>query len=162
MERKISSSFTEFYKVYSILCVVVFAGLFGLGFFSYLEFPASLFIFLAFAVNLFLVYDFWRMKDVEITDSGLIITERFFFTQKSIFVPFDKIEKVGNRLWWLGNKRRATIKFTEPCEFGDEICFIAKGFSRMAQREIIEEINRTVIRSRTEERLKAAFHELNN
>jgi len=162
MERKISSSFTEFYKVYSILCVLMIPAFFAMGFFRLLNFPFSLFMLLIFALNLFLVYDFWRMKEVEIVDAGLIITDRFFFTQKSIFVPFDKLETVNNKLWWLYNNRRTTIKFTEPNEFGSEICFISKGLTRVKHAEIIEELNRTIIRNKTEERIKAAFHQLNN
>lgn len=162
MERKISSSFTEFYKVYSILCIVLFVGIFGFTYFDFFDFPFSLFILLAFGVNLFLAFDFRRMKEVEITEAGLIITDRFFFTQKSIFVPFEQIENANNKLWWLGNKKRISIKFTENTEFGNEICFIAKGFTRMAQVEIIEELNRTIIRNKTADRIKSAFQQLEN
>ena len=80
MERKISSSLTEFYKVYSILSIVLLAGLFTFGFF----------------------------------------------------------------------------------EFGKEVCFISKGFTRLTPTEIIEELNRTVIRSRRNELINSALRQLNN
>jgi hypothetical protein len=162
MERKISSSFTEFYKVYSILSILLIAGFLASGFFEIVDFASLIFVLLIFVLSLFFVIDFWRMKEVEITDAGLIVTDRFFFTQKSIFVHFEKIENANNKLWWLGNKRRTTIKFTENTEFGNKICFIAKGFTRMAQVEIIEELNRTIIRNKTADRINAAFHQLDN
>lgn len=95
------------------------------------------------------------------TDAGLIITERFFFTQKSIFVPFEQIESVNNRLWWLGNKKRTTIKLLEETEFGKEILFISRGFTRINQAEIIEELNRAVLGSKNAERLNSAPSPLN-
>ena len=158
MERKISSPFTEVFKVYSILSIIFLIGIIGFGLFGFSDFPIV--VFLALGVSLFLAFDFWKMKEVEITDEGLIITERFFFTQKSIFVPFEKVENANSKLWWLGNKKRTTVKFTEPTEFGQEIRFISRGFTRFAQTEIIEEINRAVYRTRIDGKIDRAFNQL--
>jgi hypothetical protein len=102
------------------------------------------------------------MKEVEIADAGLIITERFFFTQKSIFVPFEQIESADNRLGWLGNKKRTTIKFLEETEFGKEICFICRGFTRSNQASVIEQLNRAAIRSKNPNGLNPMPDDLNN
>ena len=162
MERRISSSFTEFYKVYGIFSVLILVAFVGLPFFNPFDWQFSVFMFAALFINLFFAFDFWQMKEVEITEAGLIITDRFFFTQKTIFIPFEQIESVNNKLWWLGNNRRTSIKFTENTKFGKEISFISKGFTRTTQAEIIEELNRTIIRSKRNDRINAAFHQLDN
>lgn len=94
------------------------------------------------------------------TDAGLLVSSRKFFNQQTIFVPYEKIETVKNKFWWLGNKKRVSVKFTENTEFGEEISFISKGFSLISQAEIVEELSRTVIRNKTSEKIKSAFYEL--
>ncbi|MGC2235733.1 MAG: hypothetical protein WA584_06205 [Pyrinomonadaceae bacterium] len=102
------------------------------------------------------------MKEVEMTDGGLIISSRKIFNQETIFVPYEKIESVKNKLWWLGNRKRVSVKFTEDTDFGKEISFISKGFSLMSQAEIVEDLNRTVIRNKTSEKLNAVFRQLSS
>ena len=154
MERKISSPFTEFFKVYTILGMIVLSFIiFGL-IFSGNGFPV--FLLAALGLSLFLAFDYWRMKEVEMTDAGLIVTERFFFTQKSIFVPFEQIESVNNSLWWLGNKKRTTVKFLEETEFGKEIVFVCRGFTRVNQAIVMEELKRAALANKSAERLDSA------
>jgi flagella basal body P-ring formation protein FlgA len=157
MERKISSSLTEFYKVYGIFALIIFLLFLAPLFFDFLEFPFTILLSLAALINLFAAYDFWRMKEVELTGAGLIITERFFFNQKTVFIPFEKIETVKNKLWWLGNKNRITIQFTEITEFGEEISFLSNKFTRTAQAELVEELNRTILRNKSANRLSSAY-----
>jgi hypothetical protein len=157
MERKISSAFTEFYKVWGILSVILLVAIHGLPFFETKGILFSLFILLLYIVTLFFAFDFWRMKEVESTDAGLIITDRFFFTQKCTFVPFEQIETVTASFWRLNNSRRISVKFTENTEFGNEIFFVSKGFTQITRAKIVEELNRTVRRSKNAERLKSAF-----
>lgn len=154
MERRISSPFTEFFKVYTILAIIVF-------FYILFGFVSSgggfpLFLLAAMGLSLFLAYDYWRMKEVEMTDEGLILTERFFFTQKSVFVPFEQIESVSNRLWWLGNKKRTTVKFLEKTEFGKEIVFVCCGFTRVNQAIVMKELKRVALANKNAERLSSA------
>lgn len=160
MERRISTSFTEFYKVYGILCVAMFFALFGFHFFDSPVFPFPFFPLLFISINIIFTVNFWRMKEVEMSDAGLIISRRMFFNQETIFVPYENIESVKRKLWWLGNSRQVSIKFTEKTDFGNEVTFISRGFTRMSQLEIVEELNRTVIRNKTSDKINAAFNQL--
>lgn len=146
MKRKISSSFTEFYKVYGICALILFILFFGRSFSSLSFVSICMFLFIFF--TLFTAFDFWRMKEVEMTGAGLIISERFFFTQKTIFVPFEKIEAVKNTARWLGTNKKVSIKFTGNTTFGKEIFFLSKGFASIKQSEIVGELNRLAIRSK--------------
>lgn len=141
MERKISSSLTEFYKVYGVVLLIIFLLAFSYQFFDSPDSLSMYFLLAIFLLNILVMIDSWQMKDVEMTDAGLIITERFFFKQKSIFVPYEKIETVKNKFWWLGNNARTSIKFTEKSEFGNEITFNCKGFTLNSRAKIIEELN---------------------
>jgi hypothetical protein len=156
MERKISSSFTEFYKVYGVVSIFIFVLFFAVPFSIFLNSPFYILVILG-LINLFTAFDFWRMKEVEMTDSGLLISSRLFFKQKTIFVPYEKIESSKNKLWWLGNNKRISIKFKENTDFGKEISFISKGFTLNSQTKIVEELNRAIIQNRNAERLNSAF-----
>ncbi len=155
MERRISSSFTEFYKVYGVASIALFLLFFAVPFYGLLVFPYSLIIFLLGALNLFAAIDCFRMKEVGMTDSGLLISKRFFFNQKTIFVPYENIEL--SKLKLIGNNNRVSIKFTEPTEFGEKISFISKGYTIKAQAKIVEELNQAIIQNKKAEQLNSAF-----
>jgi hypothetical protein len=159
MPRKISSSLTEFFKVYGVLCVIMFFTVFGWRFFYSSDLGFSLLMLAVFTINIFFAVDFWRMKEVELDDAGLIITKRVFFKQQSIFVPYENIKEVKNRFKWLGNRARTTIEFNEKTELGDEIYFLAKGFTRSSQAKTVEELKRATIQNKNAERLNSAFSE---
>lgn len=158
MERKISSSLTEFYKVYGILAILLVAILFGNILFDFSALPGSIFVYFTLALTLFTTFEFWKMKEVEMTDSGLIISDRFFFTQKTIFVPFETIETAQIKLKWLGSKNCIKVRFTERTLFGNEISFIPKKFTRVSKFELVDEINQTAIRNKLSSRLNSAFY----
>ena len=162
MERKISSSLTEFYKVYGILCVAIFFAIFGFRFFDLLDLQFFIFLSIIAVINLMMAFDFWRMKEVEMTDAGLLISSRFFFRQKTIFVPYENVEEVKKRLWWLGNLKRISIKFKENTDFGGEISFITKGFTRHSQTKIYEELSRAVARNQTARSLGSSILGIDN
>lgn len=162
MQRRISSAFTEFYKVYGILCLAIFFAFFGFRFFYLPDLPVFLFFSLIIFINIINAFDFWRMKEVEMTDAGLLISRRIFFNQETIFVPYENIEKVKSKLWWFGNEKRISIKFAGVTDFGKEIIFIGRGFRRATQAEIVAELSRTIIRNKTSGKINAALRELEN
>jgi hypothetical protein len=90
------------------------------------------------------------------TEAGLIIGERFFFTQKTVFVPFEKIESATIKTRWSGNNTRVSVKFTENTVFAKEIFFLCKGFTSLKQTATVEELNRLAIRSKNPNGLKPA------
>lgn len=155
MERRISSSFTEFNKVYGVFSLVLFSLFFVVPFYDLLPFPYSLIIFLLAVLNLFAAISSFRMKKVEMTDAGLLISSRFFFNQKTIFVPFEKVELL--KLKYIGSNKTVSIKFTEPTEFGKKISFISKGYTLNSQAKIVEELNQAIIQNRKAEQLNSAF-----
>jgi hypothetical protein len=155
MERRISSSFTEFSKVYGIVSLVVFLFIFAVPFYGSPTFPYSLFIFFFGALNLFAAINCFRMKKVEMTDAGLLISSRFFFNEKTIFVPYEKIELLKLKL--IASNNTVSIKFTEPTELGKKISFISKGYTINSQAKIVEELNQAIIQNKKAERLNSAF-----
>ena len=162
MPRRISSAFTEFYKVYGILIVLLFVPIIGLPFFNPFDFSFTIGLLVVIIFNLFFVFDFWRMKDVELTDAGLIITQRFFFTQKTVFVPFEQIKVVKNKLRWGLTKKRIFVEFNEPNGFGKEICFLTKGYWQATHAGIFEELRLTIARHKNERQLNEPILQLNN
>lgn len=155
MERKITSSFTEFYKVYGV--VWFFLALIFLGP-TFFDFSNPVLFSLSMIFILAITFDFWRMKEVELTEVGLIITNRFFFKEESAFVPFENIEIVRNKLRWIGNYKRVSIKFIEPIKFGKEISFLNNRSKISAQVELVEELNRSVRQSKKSELLNPKFY----
>lgn len=101
------------------------------------------------------------MKEVEITEAGFIVTDRFFFKQKTIFFPFENIKRVKNKFWWLGNNKRITIEFVKPTEFGSEISFLGNSFSRIKLVKMVEELNQIVWEKKNAESLNPASSILN-
>jgi len=162
MNRKISSAFTEFYKVFGILVFLLFLPFVGLPFFNPFEMRFSPPWLVGLIINLFVTFYLWRMKDVEMTDAGLIITERFFFSQKTVFVPFEQIEEVRNESSWLKNERDIYVKFFEPNQFGEEIFFMSKGFWNADHIEILEDLKRAISRHEEEKQLAAKPRRLFN
>lgn len=153
MERKISSSFTEFYKVFGVAYFIFALIFFGAGFGG---FPNPLLFSLLLIFSFLIAFDFWKMKEVEMTEVGLIITNRFFFKQESVFVPFKDIEIIRNKFRWIGNYKRVTVKFIEPNKFGKEISFLSKPFTIFSQNEMVEELNRLVRKNKDAESLPSA------
>ena len=123
---------------------LLFLPLSGLPIFNPFGMRFSFGLFLTMIINLYFAFDFWRMKEVELTAAGLIVTERFFFTEKTFFVPFEQIAEVTNDVWWRGGKRRIVLKLNESAEFGKEICFMPKGFRLIGNEEVFYELQRTI------------------
>ena len=157
MEHKISSSFTEFYKAYLFVSLFVLLLIVGNFIFNFapISFPFSFLPFgLIILIHALTAIDVWRMKEVELTEAGFLITGRFFFKQKTTFVPFESVERVKNKYWWLGYSKRITIKFNENTEFGEEASFLSKSFTRMGQVKMVEELNQLIWDKKTDDAIK--------
>ena len=162
MERKISTALNEFYKVYGIMIVLLFLPFAGLPFFNPFGMKFSPLLLGIILLNMIFVFDLWRMKEIELTDAGLIVTDRFFFNQKTVFVPFEQIDAVESKFRWLSSRNRISVKFTEATALGMDITFISKGFTRTAHNEVYEELTRAVSRHKNDKRLDAAARQLKN
>lgn len=155
MECKISSSFTEFYKVYPVFWFFLTSIFWGP---TFLDFSNPFLFSLSLIFIQAITFDFWRMKKVELTEIGFIITNRFFFKEECVFVPFEKVEVVRNKFRWMGNYKRVSVKFIEPIKFGKEISFLCNRSKITAQVEMVEELNRSVRQSKISELLKRKFY----
>lgn len=156
MNRKISSSLTEFYKVYGVFCIFIFFAVFGFGFFDTSDLAPSIFLLLLFVSLLFIAFDFWRMKEVEMTETGLLISRRFFFSQKTIFVPYENVKFAKYKFWWLGHNHQISIKFLETTEFGEEILFFGKGIFKSSRDKIFDDLKSAIFGHKISEKLNAA------
>lgn len=153
MERKISSSLTEFNKVLSAVTFAAFVLIYSYILLNYFSLPIALFALILGALYAFVVYEAWRMKDVEITEAGLIVSRRMLFSQKHIFVPFEKIASIKNKFLWFENTNQVVVKFTDETEFGDEISFTSKDYKFFSESQIVRELRRKAVESQNAERL---------
>lgn len=160
MNHKISSPLTEFYKVYGVFCIFIFFAVFGFDFFDPSDFAPSIFLLLLFVSLLFIAFDFWRMKEVEMTETGLLISRRFLFSQQIIFVPYEKVKSAKRKFWWLGNNHLVSIKFLEKTEFGEEIKFASRGMFKPSYDKILEDLNRAIFGHKISEKLNVADNQI--
>lgn len=148
MERKISSSLTEFNKVASVISFFAFVFIYSYIIFNYFSLPIAVFSFLLGAAYAFVVHQAWQMKDVEMTESGLIVSERFFFSQKHIFVPFENIESVKNKFLLFENTNQVCVKFIEETAFGKEISFTSKDYKFFSESKIVKDLHQKALESK--------------
>lgn len=153
MERKISSSLTEVNKVLSAVTFVAFVLVYTYLLINYFSLPIAFFTFLLGVAYAFAVYEAWRMKNVEATDSGLIISQRLLFKQKHIFVPFENIESVKNKFLLFENTNQVRVKFLETTEFGNEITFTSKDYKFFSESKLVKDLHQKAIESKNAEHL---------
>lgn len=151
MERKISSSLTEVNKVLSAVTFIAFLIIYAYILLNYFSLPIAFFSLLLGAAYAFVVYEAWRMKDVEATDSGLIISQRSLFKQKHIFVPFENIESVKNKFLLFENTNQVRVRFHETTEFGNEISFTSKDYKFFSEIKLVKDLREKAVESKNAE-----------
>jgi len=157
MERKISSSLTELNKVLSAVTFLAFIVVYSYILMNYFTLPIAVFSALLGAAYAFVVYEAWRMKDVEVADPGLIISERFLFKEKHIFVPFENIESVKNKFLLFENTNQVRVKFIESTEFGEEISFTSKDYKFFTESKTVKDLHQKAIESKNAETFGSAL-----
>lgn len=157
MERKISSSLTEFNKVLSAITFAAFLLIYSYILFNYFSLPIAAFSIILCAIYGLLVREIWQLKDVEVTESGLIISKRLLFNRKFIFVPFENIESVKNKFLLFENTNQVKIKFIKETEFGKEISFTSKDYAFFSENKIVKELRQKSLESKNAEQFALHF-----
>ncbi|MCD9185219.1 MAG: hypothetical protein LUM44_02210 [Pyrinomonadaceae bacterium] len=157
MERKISSSLTEVNKVLSAVTFIAFLIVYAYILINYFSLPTAFFSLLLGAAYAFAVYEAWRMKDVEATDSGLIISKRLLFKQKHIFVPFENIESVKNKFLLFENTNQVRVRFHETTEFGKEVSFTSKDYKFFSESRLVKDLHQRAVESKNAEPIVLHF-----
>lgn len=115
----------------------------------------------------FIYFIFWglpflfRISKVELSEKGFFIENASFFSQKEIFVPFEKIKVVSQDFLQRGRYETITIEFLESTEFGNKVDFFpnisSEGlFFWSQENEMVEELNRLVRKNKDAESVDSA------
>lgn len=142
MPREISSSSTRVNKV-----LIMF--FYSLAFLSTLinhlssvSLETFLPMFIVIILGFFIIRWALSWKKVEITDSGLKISEINFGKTKEIFVSFEDILEVRQNFFQRGSLETVIIESNKPTQFGKKIRFIPKmRFLNVTEHPIVRELN---------------------
>jgi hypothetical protein len=100
-------------------------------------------------VSLLPVYRAFKIKQVALTEKGLLIFHIHFGKRKEIFVLFENIEYVSQKFYQRSNYETVSIKLYNLTEFGSKIIFMPKiRFFGILEHPIVSELNQVVERSR--------------
>jgi hypothetical protein len=145
MRREISSSSNT---ALTKLAIIVFFGiLVPITFIFSFESIGKLLLQMLFFLPLsfFLVRWALKLKQIEINDNGLIISQTNFGRKQELFVPFKQLKCVKQSFFDHFNPETVTIEFKEETVFGEKIKFIPKvRFFAFLDHPVVEELNQII------------------
>jgi hypothetical protein len=95
------------------------------------------------------VYWAFKIKQVILTEKGLVIFHIHFGNRREIFVPFENIESVSQRFYQRSNLETVSINLKKITEFGSTIIFMPKiRFLGVFEHPIVGELNQVIEQSR--------------
>jgi hypothetical protein len=95
------------------------------------------------------VYWAFKIKQVVLTEKGLLIFHIHFGKRMEMFVPFENIENISQKFYQRSNIETVSIKLNKITEFGSKIVFMPKiRFLGIFEHPIVGELNQVVERNR--------------